>query len=79
MEENKTMRQNVLWRKIARIILLLAERLDVAPERAMNLFYHSRVCVMLNDPRYGLHLMSDTFIVNDLIEEPRKKQKQDNG
>lgn len=21
----------------------------------------------------------DTFIVNDLIEEPRKKQKQDNG
>ena len=27
----------------------------------------------------GLHLMSDTFIVNDLIEEPRKKQKQDNG
>lgn len=27
----------------------------------------------------GLHLMSDTFIVNDLIEELRKRQKQDNG
>ena len=71
MEENKTMRQNVLWRKIARIILLLAERLDVAPERAMNLFYRSRVCVMLNDPRYGLHLMSDQYILQEILHELR--------
>lgn len=29
---------------------------------------------MLHDPDLGLHLMSDTYIVNDLIEELRQKQ-----
>ena len=29
---------------------------------------------MLHDPDLGLHLMSDTSIVNDLIEELRQKQ-----
>ena len=51
--------------------MLLAERLDVAPERAMNLFYHSHVCVMLNDPRYGLHLMSDQYILHEILHELR--------
>ncbi len=29
---------------------------------------------MLHDKEMGLHLMSDTYIVNDLIEELRNKQ-----
>nr|DAG91143.1 MAG TPA: Protein of unknown function (DUF3791) [Crassvirales sp.] len=29
---------------------------------------------MLHDKDLGLHLMSDTYIVNDLIEELRAKQ-----
>ena len=37
-------------------------------------FYDSEVCRMLHDPDLGLHLMSDTYIVNDLIEELRQKQ-----
>ena len=38
------------------------------------IFYDSEVCRMLHDPDLGLHLMSDTYIVNDLIEELRQKQ-----
>ena len=61
------MREQVLWRKISRIILLLSSRLEISPERALNLFYETNVCAMLHDFRYGLHLMSDTYIINDVI------------
>ena len=40
----------------------------------LDIFYDSEVCRMLHDPDLGLHLMSDTYIVNDLIEELRQKQ-----
>ncbi len=40
----------------------------------LAIFYDSEVCRMLHDPDLGLHLMSDTSIVNDLIEELRQKQ-----
>ena len=53
------MREQVLWRKISRIVLLLSARLEISPERALNLFYETNVCAMLHDSRYGLHLMSD--------------------
>ena len=64
----------LLWNKIARIILQLSERLQISTDRALQIFYDSDVCQMLHDPDLGLHLMSDTYIVNDLIDELRRKQ-----
>ncbi len=64
----------LLWNKIARIIAQLAETLNISTDRALQIFYDSEVCQMLHNKEYGLHLMSDTYIVNDLIEELRKKQ-----
>lgn len=64
----------LLWNKIARIIAQLAKTLHVSTDRALAIFYDSDVCRMLHNPEYGLHLMSDTYIVNDLIEELRGKQ-----
>ena len=64
----------LLWNKIARIILQLSERLQISTDRALQIFYDPDVCQMLHDPDLGLHLMSDTYIVNDLIEELRRKQ-----
>lgn len=64
----------LLWNKIARVIDQLAETLDVDYDRALELFYESDVCRMLHDEHYGLYLMSDTYIVNDLITELRDKQ-----
>ena len=64
------MREQVLWRKISRIVLLL----EISPERALNLFYETNVCAMLHDSRYGLHLMSDTYIINDVLRELQDKQ-----
>lgn len=67
------MDNHILWSKIARIIMQLSETLEITPERAMSLFYESDTCTMLHDPKYGLHLMSDTYLVNDIISEWQKK------
>ena len=64
----------LLWNKIAREIDQLADILKIDNNRAIALFYDSDVCKMLHDEKYGLHLMSDTYIVNDLIAELRNKQ-----
>lgn len=65
------MRKNVLWRKIARIIIMISENLQISNERALDLFYNSRVYEMLVDPRYGLQTMSDTYIFDEFIMELR--------
>lgn len=64
----------LLWNKIARIIMQLADTLDISNDRALQIFYDSDVCTMLHDKDLKLYLMSDTYIVNDLIEELRRKQ-----
>lgn len=64
----------LLWNKIVRIIAQLADTLHISTDRAWQIFYDSDVCCMLHDKEFGLHLMSDTYIVNDLIEELRGKQ-----
>ena len=65
------MRKNVLWRKIVRIVLMIAETLQISNERALDLFYKSRVYQMLVDSRYGLQTMSDTYILDEFMEELR--------
>lgn len=73
-EEQSNMLDFLLWNKIARVIAQLANTLNVSNDRALAIFYDSDVCKMLHNPEFGLHLMSDTYIVNDLIEELRMKQ-----
>ena len=31
-----------MWNKIGRIVTLLSERLDISPERALDIFYTSK-------------------------------------
>lgn len=44
------------------------------PRGCPDIFYQTDVCTMIHDPRYGLHLMSDTYVVNDIIAELQRKQ-----
>ena len=48
------MRDTVLWRKQSRIIMLLADALQIDAERALDLFYTTKVYQELSDPKYGL-------------------------
>ena len=65
------MRDNVLWRKIARIVLLIAQELHIDEVQALTLVYQSRVYTMLKDPRYGLQVMSDVYILDEFMMELR--------
>lgn len=63
------MKDYLLYRKITRIILQLAEELHISTKRALLLFYSTKVGQQLHDPKYGYQLMSDTYIVNDIMSE----------
>ncbi len=63
------MRDQVLWRKEGRIVALLAERLDIDTERALDILYNSRTYTLLANPDSGLQLQSDEYILKDLLQE----------
>ena len=63
------MRDQVLWRKEGRIVDLLAKRLDIDTELALDIFYNSRTYALLENPDSGLQLQSDEYILNDLLQE----------
>lgn len=63
------MRDTVLWRKQSHIIIMLAEALQIDAERALDLFYSTKIYQQLSDPKYGLQLMSDQYILDDIMLE----------
>lgn len=63
------MRDTVLWRKQSHVIMLLAETLHIDAERALNLFYSTETYSQLSDPKYGLQLMSDKYLVENILAE----------
>lgn len=63
------MRDTVLWRKQSHIIMMLAEALQIDAERALDLFYSTKTYQQLSDPKYGLQLMSDQYILDDILLE----------
>ncbi len=63
------MRDTVLWRKQSHIILLLAEKLQIDAERALNIFYSTNTYLQLTNPKYCLHLMSDQYILENVLRE----------
>ncbi|MDD5976794.1 MAG: DUF3791 domain-containing protein [Bacteroidales bacterium] len=65
------MRDTVLWRKQSRIIMKLADALQIDAEKALDLFYSTKVYQHLSDPKYGLQVMSDDYILEELIDELR--------
>ena len=67
------MRDTVLWRKQARIIIALAAEMSISEERALDLFYSTETYRQLSDPKYGLQLMSDGYIVENVLSELRGK------
>lgn len=66
------MRDNVLWRKQSHIILLLVEYLQIDMERALDLFYSTKTYQLLSDPQYGMQLMSDLYLLENVLEELRE-------
>ena len=68
------MRDNVLWRKQSHIIMMLADTLNIDAERALDLYYSTQTARHLSDTRYCLQLMSDLYILDDILKEIRNNQ-----
>lgn len=63
------MRDSVRWRKQARIVLMLAQELNITEEEALDRFYNSRTYSYFADPTRGLQAMSDRYIVDEILQE----------
>ena len=63
------MRDSVLWRKQSHIIMMLAEALQIDAERALDLFYSTKTYRQLSDSKYGLQLMSDQYLLDNILME----------
>ena len=63
------MRDSVLWRKQSRIVMLLAKEKNITPEQALDIYYSSSTAQLLSDPNTGLQLMSDQYVLEDLLKE----------
>lgn len=69
------MRDNVLWRKQARIIMALASALEIDEEKALDIFYSTETYKQLSDAKYGFQLMSDGYILENVIAELKSKER----
>ena len=65
----------LMWNKIGRIIMLLSKRLDINPERALDIFYLSETNKLLHDPSTLLYTFGDRYIVDDIILEIQNSGK----
>lgn len=74
LSNSEIMRDSVLWRKQSRIVMLLAKKKNITPEQALDIYYSSRTAQLLSDPNTGLQLMSDQYVLEDLLEELEKKR-----
>lgn len=68
------MRDNVLWRKQSTIIMMLAKELDISPEQVLDIFYSTNTCRQLPNPKTGLQLMSDAYVLEDTLNELQSKR-----
>lgn len=59
----------ILSNRIGCITAELAKRLDIAPVRALELFYESKTCADLHNKETGLYLYGNLYIVDEFIRE----------
>ena len=69
MVQNPLINRTLLQMKYARIIELLAQRLHISSDRALEIFYSTQVYQYLDNLRYNLHNMGDAYIVDEIMIE----------
>lgn len=55
--------------------MLLAETLNISPERALDIYYTTKIYQQMSDPKYGLQLMSDEYVLEELVNELRDNDR----
>ena len=55
--------------------MMLASALEIDEERALDIFYSTETYQQLSDPKYGLQLMSDGYILENVLSELRDREE----
>ena len=63
----------ILSNRIGSIAAELAKRLEIAPIRALQLFYESKTCADLHDKETGLYLYGNLYIADEFMREYQNK------
>ncbi len=59
----------IMSNRIGAISVELAKRLDIAPEKALQLFYESQTCADLHNKSTGLYLYGDLYVADEFMRE----------
>lgn len=54
---------------MSNIVIMLADRLGIDEERALDMFYSTKTYKLLSDSKSGIQLMSDEYILEDVLNE----------
>ncbi len=60
----------LVWNKYTRVVMQLADRLNISPEKALYLFHNSKVYALLLNEQYPLITLSDAYITAQDISNP---------
>lgn len=60
---------NLLHKKYSRIVELLAKKLGIGFDAALDLFYKSETYKLVSDGVSDMHCMSDEYLVSELMNE----------
>ena len=66
LKDYKEIRQRFLAGESQRSI---AKAMHISDEQALGYFYSTKTFKQLNDPKYGLQLMSDEYLLEDIQKE----------
>lgn len=72
---NPLINETLLQMKYARVIGLLAQRLNISHSHSLEMFYSSDIYRYLEQGLYHLHNMSDAYIVDEIMLELQRKQE----
>ena len=59
----------IMCNRSGAISVELAKRLNIAPEKALQLFYGSQTCADLHDKSTGLYLYGDLYVCDEFMRE----------
>jgi len=63
------MQEIIMSNRIGIISAELAERLNIEPAKALELFYESQTCADLHDRSTGLYLYGNLYIADEYMRE----------
>ena len=64
----------IMSNRIGAISVDLAERLNIEPVRALEMFYESKTCADLHDKSTGLYLFGNRYIADEFILEQQNSK-----